>query len=304
MLAVAPLIGPPSFCTGGSVTLTSSSASGNQWYLDGGAISGATANTYVASVAGNYTVTVTTSGCTSAASAITIVTVNSIPSTPTITAGGPTSFCIGGSVTLTSSSASGNQWYLNGGAISGATANTYIASVAGNYTVTVTISGCTSAASSITIVTVLYSRDCGKFFVCHKGKSLLISSDAIPDHLAHGDYLGKCVANPITRIESKEIVPVVTNNLKTKNDILNPESFKVSVTPNPSAAGFRIEVESNSNELINIRVTDALGRLITTISGVQKNSFLILNKNYKGGSYFAEVVQGINHKIVKLIKLN
>ena len=107
---------------------------------------------------------------------------------------------------------------------------------------------------------------------------------------------------------SKEIVPdvlpIVTNNPTTKIEILNPESFKVSVTPNPSAAGFRIKVESNSNELINIRVTDALGRLITTISGAQKNYLLTLSKNYKGGSYFAEVVQGINHKIVKLIKLN
>ena len=157
-------------------------------------------------------------------------------------------------------------------------------------------------------MTVIDVRDCGKFFVCHKGKSLSISSDAIPDHLAHGDYLGKCVVNPITRINSKEIVPdvlpIVTNNPTTKIEILNPESFKVSVTPNPSAAGFRIKVESNSNELINIRVTDALGRLITTISGAQKNYLLTLSKNYKGGSYFAEVVQGINHKIVKLIKLN
>ncbi|MBL4670310.1 MAG: hypothetical protein JKY30_13755, partial [Flavobacteriales bacterium] len=36
------------------------------------------------------------------------VTVNTIPSTPTISAGGATTFCTGGSVTLTSSSASGN----------------------------------------------------------------------------------------------------------------------------------------------------------------------------------------------------
>ena len=36
------------------------------------------------------------------------------PATPSITPAGPTTFCAGGSVTLNSSAASANQWYLNG----------------------------------------------------------------------------------------------------------------------------------------------------------------------------------------------
>src|SRR5947209_13254755 len=87
-----------------------------------------------ATASGNSTVLATTNACPSAASLATTVTVNQTPATPTIT-GGPLTFCQGGSVTLTSSAATGNQWYLNGGAISGATNATYSATASGNYTI-------------------------------------------------------------------------------------------------------------------------------------------------------------------------
>ncbi|MEJ6583630.1 MAG: gliding motility-associated C-terminal domain-containing protein [Crocinitomicaceae bacterium] len=157
-IPAAPTItagGPVAFCTGGSVTLTSSSATGNQWYLDGNPIGAATGQTHVASTAGDYTVIVTTSGCPSAASAATTVTVNPLPATPSITAGGATTFCSGGSVTLTSSSATGNQWYLDGNPIVTATAQTYSAIASGDYTVVVTTAGCPSAASAATTVIVI-----------------------------------------------------------------------------------------------------------------------------------------------------
>ena len=136
------------------MTLTSSSATGNQWYLDGNPIAGETNQQVIAAASGAYTVVVTSSGCPSAPSIATNVTVNPIPATPTITPGGPTTFCSGGSVTLTSSSASGNQWYLNGNPIGGATAQQYVATATGNYTVTVTATGCSSVASAATAVTV------------------------------------------------------------------------------------------------------------------------------------------------------
>src|SRR4029453_13084915 len=136
-------------------TLTSSSAAGNQWYLNGNPIGGATSNSYNATASGNYTVQVTDgNSCTSAASAATSVTVNPLPPTPTITPGGPTTFCAGGSVTLTSSSASGNQWYLDGTPIGGATNQSYVATASGDYTTVVTSSGCSSAPSTATTVTV------------------------------------------------------------------------------------------------------------------------------------------------------
>ena len=146
--------GPTTFCAGGSVTLTSSLASGNQWFLNGNPIGGASNQTYVATAPGDYSADVTSLGCTSPRSSAITVTVNPAPPTPTITPGGPTSFCAGGSVTLTSSSATGNQWYLDGNPIGGATNQSYVATAAGNYTVVVTSGGCPSAPSAATTVTV------------------------------------------------------------------------------------------------------------------------------------------------------
>jgi len=134
--------GPTTFCAGGSVTLTSSSATGNLWST------GETTQSIVVSTSGTVTVTVTAAGCTSAASPGVTVTVNPLPATPTITPGGPTTFCTGGSVVLTSSSATGNLWST------GETTQSITVSTAGTYTVTVTAAGCTSAPSAGTTVTV------------------------------------------------------------------------------------------------------------------------------------------------------
>ena len=130
--------GPTTFCQGGSVTLTSSSATGNLWS------NGATTQSITVSQAGTYSVTVTSNGCTATSSATT-VTVTSVPA-PTVTASGPTTFCQGGSVTLTSSSATGNLWS------NGATTQSITVSQAGTYSVTVTSNGCTATSSATTVV--------------------------------------------------------------------------------------------------------------------------------------------------------
>jgi len=97
--------GPTTFCIGDSVTLTSSPGTTYLWST--------AANTASINVktAGSYSVQVTNAnGCQSAASIPTVVTVNALPATPTITPGGPTSFCEGDSVTLNSSAGTAYLW--------------------------------------------------------------------------------------------------------------------------------------------------------------------------------------------------
>ncbi|MFI5172246.1 MAG: MopE-related protein [Chitinophagales bacterium] len=74
--------------------------------------------------------------------------------TAAITPSGPTSFCQGGSVTLTATPAGSYIWYKGGVAIPGAINYNYNATSAGNYTVEVTIDGGCSATSASTTVAV------------------------------------------------------------------------------------------------------------------------------------------------------
>lgn len=149
--------GPTTFCDGGSVTLSTPAASGQTyvWNRDGVAIPSATGSSYTTSIAGSYTVTVTNGfNCSSTTATPVIVTVNPLP-TANVTAGGPTTFCDGGSVTLTASAGSGftYQWLRNGSVIAGQTGASYTATTSGSYQVSVTSGLNCSVTSSAVVVT-------------------------------------------------------------------------------------------------------------------------------------------------------
>lgn len=133
--------GNTTFCSGGSVFLTSSASSGNVWST------GATTQTITVTQSGSYTVTVTNGSCT-AASAPVVVTVNTVV-VPTISASA-TSVCAGNTATLTCSS---DPSYASYAWTNGATTQT-ISVGAGTYAVTITsTNGCSATAPSVTITT-------------------------------------------------------------------------------------------------------------------------------------------------------
>ena len=134
--------GATTFCNGGSVTLSSSYAAGNNWS------NSATTQDIVVTTSGTYSVTYTDgSGCSASSSPV-VVTVNNNPSAPTISAGGATTFCDGGSVTLTSSQGTGNSWSTS------ATTQAINVTTSGSYTVTYTNANGCSTTSTPTVVTV------------------------------------------------------------------------------------------------------------------------------------------------------
>jgi hypothetical protein len=152
-----------SFCSSGSVVLTSSADQGNQWYKDGVIIEGSTEKTYTATTSGIYTVVKISEPCSSIPSLSVQVIVYETPAKPSISAASALSFCSGGSVELSSSSETGRtKWYLDGVYIPSSELKQKItASVGGSYTLQVdnliSISPlvvCSSQLSDAVIVTV------------------------------------------------------------------------------------------------------------------------------------------------------
>lgn len=153
-------------CAGGTVMLMANGGGSYQFQRDGQVLAGATAGTYSATTAGTYSVVVTNQfGCTSVSAPVTIM-VNPQPATPIVTAtyNGPVT-------TLSSNAPSGNQWYLNGVAILGATNQTYTVSATaqyGSYSLIVTnAQGCSSLPSRLLIVTATLSPLAGSSLAVH-----------------------------------------------------------------------------------------------------------------------------------------
>ncbi|MHA8065697.1 hypothetical protein V7S76_03335, partial [Aquirufa sp. ROCK2-A2] len=137
------------YCADQNITLISSQTSGNQWYNNQVLINGATNDSLQVSASGSYQVKYTNDlGCESDLSTARNITINSLPSKPVISGNTNSNYCEGTSVVITSSSATGNQWYKNGVLIPGAVNADYTVTQTGVYSVNVTSSnGCISATS-------------------------------------------------------------------------------------------------------------------------------------------------------------
>ncbi|HLP13747.1 MAG TPA: T9SS type A sorting domain-containing protein [Flavobacteriales bacterium] len=141
-------------CSSQPVTFTATVTSGGasptyQWQVNGSNV-GTGASTYTTStlVTGDVVTCILGSSdpCASPSSVTSAgitMTVNPTPASPTITMSG---------ADLVSSSATGNQWYLDGVLIPGATSQTYTPTANGTYTVVVTESGCSSPSSAGTFL--------------------------------------------------------------------------------------------------------------------------------------------------------
>jgi hypothetical protein len=148
-VSILQTVGSNPVCIGSGATFTASSTNGGstpvyQWQINGTNVGSDSVSFSSSTLANNDVITcslTSNQSCanpTTALSQAITVAVTTVSAAPTISQNG---------YVLTSSSATGNQWYLNGVEIVGATSQTYTVTQNGNYTVAVTTNGCTSALS-------------------------------------------------------------------------------------------------------------------------------------------------------------
>ena len=274
--------------------MTSSAATGNVWST------GATTQSITVSASGAYSVSVDNGSCSSATSAPTTVTVNALPATPTISASGATTFCQGGSVTLTSSSATGNTWS------NGATTQSITVSEAGSYSVSVNVGGCDSLSSAETTVSVNATPDAGitqsggiitvaqqgatyQWFTCANVEiDNEVGQTFIPT--AVGDYY-VVVSNGDCTVTSA-CISVTT--LSTRDFGYN----QFTIYPNPVNDVLNIEYTA---VLKQVEVFNVVGQKVIS-TNANGTSVQIDMSHLPAGTFFVKATSGNASKVYKVIK--
>jgi uncharacterized repeat protein (TIGR03803 family) len=78
--------------------------------------------------------------------------------------------------------------------------------------------------------------------------------------------------------------------------------LSLTALPNPSASSFTLVPKGGSGEVMQLRVLDALGRVVEARRSVLSNKALQVGHHYRSGIYFAEVIQGGQKATKQLLK--
>lgn len=285
--------GPVSFCMGGQVSL-STSGTGVTYLWN----NGATTPTIIATQPGSYSVTTRNSaGCT-ARSADLRVMVNPLPTTPTISSSGPTSFCSGNQALLTASPSANYLWST------GSTNASITVNDSGSYWVqAITDSGCRQQSNPISITvfptppipiitqfgnTLQSSNSTGNQWF-YQGSAIAGATGV--EHLLNlgGTYFVQTTNDNGCQVTSAPLF-VVRMQQPSRNGIW------LQIAPNPTKGSAMIYYQLSETSLVSIWLLDGQGRRIRAILPNQQQpmgsySFPIqlATSHLPTGSYFVQL---------------
>ncbi|MEI8053644.1 MAG: T9SS type A sorting domain-containing protein, partial [Bacteroidota bacterium] len=282
---------------------------------------------------GTNTVTVTDgNGCYASASET--LTVNPLP-VVAITADGPTTFCEGGSVTLTATGGTSYTWSTGDN-----TASIEV-TTGGTKTVTVTnINGCYASASQTVTVNPIptISQIQGPVDVCNNTIStnipvtytvddvsgltyswsipdgcvilaplpLPVTTNSItilfPDNFA-GGFVTVVAFNECGAIDNSITInpcalPIASpNNSNQVKEVFQANNFNAKVFPNPTTNEFNLNVKSTDKNQVSVRLLDSQGKLMKVMKMMPDETIKFGNE-IRPGAYLIEVLQG-NKKITQ-----
>lgn len=293
---------PAAVCTGENVTVTDASigvVTSWDWDFGPGATpataTGIGPHTVSYSSAGTKTITLTVNG---GGTSTHDVTVTGTPAVPTITVGGPTTFCSGNSVTLTSSAATGNTWS------NGETTPSITVSVPGTYTVVASNGACSSAASTGTTVVINPNPTVSLAAIadlCLDDPAFTLSGGSP----AGGTYSGNGVSGgQFTPAVAGAGTTTLTYTYTDSNgcsgtasiDVLvddcagikENELSQISIFPNPSDGLFTVDAGKLIIE--RVMIYDNKGRLVRGLTGSKGSTLKVNLSDVVTGAYEVKVL--------------
>jgi PKD repeat protein len=299
--------GATSFCTGGNVELTSSSATGNVWSTN------ATTQAITVTASGSYSVTVTDNNGCSASSSATTVNVSNAP-IPTVTASA-TQACSGEVVTLTSSTADSYAWS------NGETTQSIQVTNTGSYTVTTTnVDACAGvgASDAVTVTFTATPTAAGSFTT--NGNIVTFSNTstgASSYSWDFGDFTNSSASAPVHAYAvngNYQVVLTAINGNCTDTTVLNVAITvsieelmglsNLTIYPNPASETAVISFDNTLGNSFDIQLIDQLGRVIMNQNGVQasgSNLVTIDLTNLSDGLYSIQLTSNQNTISKRLI---
>jgi PKD repeat protein len=311
-LPATPVItanGPTTFCTGGSVDLTTATASNYAW------TGGLQTQTITVNASGSYIVTITdANGCSATANAIT-VNVSNAP-VPTIQTVGNTSLCAGETVTLTASQSDSYAWST------GDTTQTINVTAAGAIYVTVTnANACDGVGQSATVnvtvtpqpVAIVGSPAINGNIVTFSNNS----TDATAYSWDFGDFTNSSASAPVHAYAASTSYQVTLT--ATNGNCTSDTTFTVAITvgleelnnvaeivlfPNPTATNAQLSMNVIEAGNVEVAIQTVNGQLVKTILNdyltAGKQTITIETADLANGVYFTTIKSGNAMKTVRL----
>ena len=243
-----------------------------------------------------------------------------------ITANGATSFCTGGSVTLTVAGDTGltYQWRKNNVNISGATSASYNASTTGSYNVIATNTfGCTSSSNVISVTantttanvtangptsfcngdSVKLSANTGASLTYQWTKNNInIAGATLADYMAKtaGAYRVNITNTATGCPKTSSAVQVVVNCRL--SDIENGNGLILTATPNPFTGATEIDLTIPGEDAATLEIYTVEGKLISQQLVEVDTHTLMIGKELLPGTYIVSLKSGNETKNLRLIK--
>jgi hypothetical protein len=126
-----------------------------------------------------------------------------------------------------------------------------------------------------------------KVMICHNGKTICVSQDAVQDHLGHGDYVGSC-----TEAGAREAIVATGTNGTTS---------LIAVYPNPVSEKLTIQLGTLGTGAV-LQLYNASGVLVKTERLIDSTTALSV-KALPAGMYYVRIKNGETTVIHKMVKL-